>query len=76
MSGWLLLGLPGAVFAGGLVEGIWILSGLVLGAYLNWLIVAPRLPLYTERLDAVTLPTYLYKWSMVFIGIFKLHSVS
>ena len=76
MSGWLLLGLPGAVFASGLVEGIWISLGLVLGAYLNWLIVAPRLPLYTERLDAVTLPTYLYKWSMVFIGIFKLHSVS
>ena len=59
MSGWLLLGLPGAVFASGLVEGVWISLGLVLGAYLNWLIVAPRLRSYTEKLDAVTLPTYL-----------------
>jgi sodium/proline symporter len=59
MSGWLLLGLPGAVFASGLVEGIWISLGLVIGAYLNWLIVAPRLRAYTEKLDAVTLPTYL-----------------
>ena len=59
MSSWLLLGLPGAVFASGLVEGVWISLGLVLGAYANWYIVAPRLRAYTETLDAVTLPTYL-----------------
>jgi sodium/proline symporter len=59
MSGWLLLGLPGAVFAGGLVDGVWISLGLVLGAYANWYIVAPRLRAYTEKLNAVTLPTYL-----------------
>jgi sodium/proline symporter len=59
MSGWLLLGLPGAVFAGGLVDGVWISLGLILGAYANWYIVAPRLRAYTEKLNAVTLPTYL-----------------
>jgi sodium/proline symporter len=59
MSSWLLLGLPGAVFAAGLVDGIWISLGLVLGAYGNWLIVAPRLRAYSEKLSAVTLPTYL-----------------
>lgn len=59
MSGWLLLGLPGAVFAGGLVDGLWISLGLVLGAYANWYIVAPRLRALTEKLDSVTLPTYL-----------------
>jgi sodium/proline symporter len=59
MSSWLLLGLPGAVFAAGLVDGIWISLGLVLGAYGNWYIVAPRLRAYTEKLNAVTLPTYL-----------------
>lgn len=59
MSSWLLLGLPGAVFAAGLVDGIWISLGLTLGAYVNWLVVAPRLRDYTEKLDAVTLPTYL-----------------
>jgi sodium/proline symporter len=59
MSSWLLLGLPGAVFAAGLVDGVWISLGLILGAYANWFIVAPRLRTYSAELNAVTLPTYL-----------------
>lgn len=59
MSSWLLLGLPGAVFAAGLVEGFWISLGLILGAYANWYIVAPRLRTCSEKLNAVTLPTFL-----------------
>lgn len=59
MSSWLLLGLPGAVFAAGLVEGFWISLGLILGAYANWYIVAPKLRILTEKLNAVTLPTFL-----------------
>ncbi len=59
MSSWLLLGLPGAVFASGMVEGVWISLGLTLGAYVNWLIVAGRLRALTELLNAVTLPTYI-----------------
>jgi sodium/proline symporter len=59
MSSWLLLGLPGAVFAAGLVDGVWISLGLIIGAYGNWYIVAPRLRAYSEKLNAVTLPTYL-----------------
>ena len=42
MSGWLLLGLPGAVYLGGLGEA-WIGIGLVIGAWLNWLFVAKTL---------------------------------
>lgn len=59
MSSWLLLGVPGAVFAGGLVEGVWISLGLVIGAYCNWLIVASRLRGFSEKLRAITLPTYI-----------------
>jgi sodium/proline symporter len=59
MSSWLLLGLPGAVFASGLVEGVWISLGLIIGAYINWLIVAGRLRALTEKFNAVTLPTYI-----------------
>ena len=59
MSSWLLLGLPGAVFAAGLVEGFWISLGLSLGAYLNWYVVAPRLRKTSEKFNAVTLPTFL-----------------
>ncbi len=61
MSSWLLLGLPGAVFAGGLVEGVWISLGLAVGAYLNWLIVAGRLRSLSENLNAITLPTFIAK---------------
>lgn len=59
MSSWLLLGLPGAVFASGLVEGVWISLGLIMGAYINWLVVAERLRRLSEAYDAVTLPTFL-----------------
>ena len=59
MSGWLLLGLPGALFASGLIEA-WIAIGLTVGAALNWIIVAPRLREQTERLgDALTIPQFL-----------------
>ncbi len=61
MSSWLLLGLPGAVFASGLVEGVWISLGLVLGAYINWLVVAGRLRALTESYDTVTLPKFISK---------------
>lgn len=59
MSGWLLLGLPGALFVGGLVEA-WIAIGLTVGAALNWMIVAPRLREQTERMgNALTIPQFL-----------------
>ena len=58
MSGWLLLGLPGAMYADGVVSA-WIAIGLTLGAFLNYIIVAPRLRVYTEVADnAITLPDY------------------
>ncbi|MDY7563029.1 sodium/proline symporter PutP [Pseudomonas sp. 10B1] len=58
MSGWLLMGLPGAIYMSGLSEG-WIAIGLAMGAYLNWLFVAGRLRVQTEHNgDALTLPDY------------------
>ncbi|MFI9615577.1 sodium/proline symporter PutP [Streptomyces sp. NPDC052023] len=59
MSGWLFLAFPGAVYAAGIGAG-WLAAGLVLGTYLNWLFVAPRLRTYTERAEnAVSLSAYL-----------------
>lgn len=59
MSGWLLLGLPGALYATGLVEA-WIGIGLFVGAFANWIIVAPRLREQTERYDnSLTIPAFL-----------------
>ncbi|WP_254885374.1 sodium/proline symporter PutP [Streptomyces sp. NA02950] len=59
MSGWLFLGLPGAVYTAG-IGASWIAVGLAVGTYLNWLLVAPRLRTYTELAgDAKTLSAYL-----------------
>ena len=58
MSGWLLMGLPGAVFLSGISES-WIAIGLTLGAWINWKLVAGRLRVHTEyNNNALTLPDY------------------
>jgi len=60
MSGWLLLGLPGTVYASGLNQ-IWIVIGLIIGAYLNWLWLAKRLRVDTEKANnALTIPEFLH----------------
>ncbi len=59
MSGWLLLGLPGALYLSGLVEA-WIGIGLFAGAVANWFIVAPRLRAQTVQYgNALTIPQFL-----------------
>ena len=59
MSGWLLMGLPGAVYLSGLSQA-WLAVGLTIGAWCNWTFVAPRLRSYTEVAgDAVTVPVFL-----------------
>lgn len=61
MSGWMLMGLPGAVYLSGF-SAAWIAIGLVVGAYLNYLLVAPRLRVYTEVADdAITIPDFFEK---------------
>ncbi|RIK16831.1 MAG: sodium/proline symporter PutP [Acidobacteria bacterium] len=61
MSGWLLMGLPGAIYASGLFEA-WIAIGLTIGAWLNWKFVAPRLRAYTEVAEnAITIPSFFEK---------------
>src|SRR5690606_16126289 len=58
MSGWLLLGLPGYAMVAG-YEASWIAIGLLAGTWLNWLLVARRLRIYSHAAgDSVTLPAY------------------
>ncbi len=58
MSGWILMGLPGAMFVSGF-SSTWIAIGLIAGAWLNYLLVAPRLRVYTEKAnDSITIPDY------------------
>lgn len=61
MSGWLLMGLPGAIFARGLTES-WIAIGLLVGTYLNWKLLASRLRKMSYAAgDAITIPEYFQK---------------
>ena len=57
-SAWLLLGLPGAAYASGLME-FWTALGCVSGIIFYWFFIARALREETERLDAITLPTFL-----------------
>jgi len=59
MSGWMLMGLPGAVYATG-ISSLWIGVGLTIGAYFNYRLLAPRFRVYTEvSNNSLTVPDYL-----------------
>ena len=60
MSGWLLMGLPGAIYLGG-VAGAWIAIGLFIGTALNWKFIASRLRTYTQQTNTITLPSFFEK---------------
>ena len=58
MSGWLLMGLPGAVYSFGTGQ-IWIAVGLFIGTVLNWIFISGRLRKYTIAANnSLTLPEY------------------
>jgi len=57
MSGWLLMGLPGAIYLGGMGNA-WIAIGLFVGTVLNWKLVSGRLRVYTQKTDTITLPCF------------------
>ena len=59
MSAWLLMGLPGSIFAFGFGQA-WIGIGLAIGTALNWIFVAKRLRKFSKASgDAITMPQYL-----------------
>lgn len=61
MSGWLLMGLPGSIYALGTGQA-WIAIGLFLGTVANWLLISKRLRRYTIVADnAMTLPEFFEK---------------
>lgn len=59
MSGWLLMGLPGVAYWCGLSDAVWTAIGLLIGTYVNWLIVANRLHGYSVIAgDSITIPDF------------------
>ena len=61
MSSYLLMGLPGLAYLTGMADTGWTIIGLAVGTYLNWLIVAKRLRRYSERIGAITVPSFFSK---------------
>ena len=58
MSGWLLMGVPGAVFTSGIAVA-WMPIGLTIGQWCNFKFVAARLRSFTQNAsEALTLPDY------------------
>ena len=58
MSSWLLMGLPGVAYLTGGAEAGWTAIGLAIGTYVNWLIVAKRLRVYSQKTNSITIPDF------------------
>lgn len=73
MSSWLLMGLPGVAYLTGGAEAGWTAIGLAIGTYVNWLIVAKRLRIYSQKVNAITVPDFFsnryHDKSKVLMGI-------
>lgn len=61
MSSWLLMGLPGVAYLTGICDAAWTAIGLAVGTYINWLVVAKRIRVYTHNLGAITIPDFFSK---------------
>ncbi|MCI7545683.1 MAG: sodium/proline symporter PutP [Treponema porcinum] len=58
-SAWLLMGLPGLCYLGGVKETFWTAVGLIVGTHLNWLFVAKPLRKCTISFgDSITIPEF------------------
>ncbi len=61
MSSWLLMGLPGLAYLTGIADAGWTAIGLAIGTYINWLIVAKRIRLYSHVANnSITIPEFFH----------------
>lgn len=58
MSSYLLMGLPGLALLTGFADVGWTVIGLAIGTYLNWLLVAKRLRIYSQHNGSITIPDF------------------
>lgn len=61
MSSYLLMGLPGLAYLTGVADVGWTIIGLAVGTYLNWLLVAKKLRIYSQKCGAITIPDFFSK---------------
>ncbi len=58
MSSYLLMGVPGLALLTGVADASWTAIGLIIGTYLNWLIVAKKIRRYSDKCGATTIPAF------------------
>jgi SSS family solute:Na+ symporter len=73
MSAWLFMAFPMTIFLLG-VPHAWIALGLLIGMFLNWHFVAPKLRSLTEKYDCYTLSSFFEKRFEDHSGIIRLLS--
>ncbi len=61
MSSWLLMGLPGVAYLSGVADAAWTAIGLGVGTWLNWFFVSRRLRMYSQHINAITVPEFYSK---------------
>ena len=74
MSSWLLMGLPGVAYLSGVASAAWTAIGLAIGTYVNWLIVARRIRVYSKAYEAFTVPDFIPYTASGFAACGKLFS--
>lgn len=60
MSAWLFMAFPMTIFVLGMGQS-WIAIGLLVGMFLNWQFVAPKLRIMTEKYNCYTMPSFFEK---------------
>lgn len=61
MSSWLLMGLPGLAYLTGIADAGWTAIGLAIGTYVNWLLVAKRIRIYSHiAKNSITIPDFFH----------------
>lgn len=71
MSAWLFMAFPMAIFVAGLSQS-WIAFGLILGMFINWQVIAPKLRIVTEKYNSYTLSSYFENRFQDTTGIIRL----
>lgn len=61
MSSWLLMGLPGVAYLSGVCDAFWTAVGLIIGTWVNWLVVSKRIRSYSHKIGAITIPDFFSK---------------
>ncbi|QXE01293.1 sodium/proline symporter [Terribacillus sp. DMT04] len=59
-SGWIFIGAAGQAYLAG-ISTMWMLPGFLIGYFVNWFVVAPRLRKFSEKSEALSMSDFFEK---------------